>query len=73
MLLDHVVLIIHYLKKIGWGGLRGVIRVSLFEASNSVVSRGLSQSDGKMNQAVGEKNCLNNYGGKKWLVHIFIR
>ena len=51
-LLDYVGLIINYLRKRGVGSLRGIRRVSLFEASNSVVARGLGQADDK-NESIG--------------------
>ena len=41
--------------------------VYLFEASNSVVVRGLGQAEGKMNKMVGINNHPLIYGGKKWL------
>ena len=46
-------------------GLIGVVRVSLFEASNSVVAIGLGQADGDMNEVVGMMNFLDTSGGKK--------
>ena len=55
------------------GGSRGIRRVYLIEASNSVVARGLGQADGKMNEVVGMKNSLDNSGGKKHSVCPFIR
>ena len=52
----------------GWGGgSRGIRRVSLFEAYNSVVARVLGQADGKMNEAVGMNKPLDMSGGKKRL------
>ena len=50
-----------------------IIRVSLFVASNSVVSRGLVQAYGKINQAVGKKNYLDNSVERKRPVHHFTR
>ena len=48
-----------------------IIRVSFFEASDSVLVRGLVQAYKKMNLAVGEKNSLDLSGGKIPLVHPF--
>ena len=53
--------------------MRGILRVSLFEVYNTVVYRGLGQAYEKMNLAVGEKNCLDDSGGKKQLVCPFRR
>ena len=53
--------------------MRSIIRVSLFEASNSVLVRGLVQAYKKKNLAVGEKNRLDISGGKIRLVHPFRR
>ena len=53
--------------------MRRIIRVSLFEAYNLVVARVLGQVYGKLNKAVGEKNRIDNYGRKKWLVFHFTR
>ena len=50
-----------------------IIRVSLFVASNSVVSRGLVQAYGKINEAVGENNRIDDSGRKKGLVFPFRR
>ena len=48
-----------------------IIRVSFFEASDSVVVRGVVQAYKKMNLAVDEKNRLDLSGGKIRLVHLF--
>ena len=61
------------LVRVGWGGSIGIIWVSLFEAYDSVVARGLCQADGKMNEEVGIKNCLIMSGRKKRLVRFFRR
>ena len=68
-----MVFIINYLSKIRAGGLRGIRQVYLSEVSNSALPRVLVQADGKMNEAVGTKNCLILYGGKKWQVCPFRR
>ena len=71
-LLDNGGLIINYLGNRRVGGSRGIRRVYLIEASNSVVDRGLGQADGKMNEAVGMKNSFDNSGGNKQSVCPFI-
>ena len=53
--------------------MRRIICVSLFEASDSVLVRGLVQAYKKMNLAVGEKNSLDISRGKRRLVHPFRR
>ena len=53
--------------------MRGIIRVSSFEASNLVVTRGLDQAGVKTNEAVGMKNFLDNSGVNKRLVLHFRR
>ena len=56
-----------------WGDYRGITLVSLFEASNSVLTRGVGELYGKMNEAVGIKNFVAMDGGGKWLVLTFKR
>ena len=49
----------------GGGGSIGIIKVSLFYSSNSVVSRVLCQADGKMNEVVDNNNRLyKSVGGE---------
>ena len=49
-----------------------IINVYLFKASNTVMDRGLGQEYGKINEAVGDKNCLDKSWVKKRLVCPFI-
>ena len=53
--------------------MRRIIWVSLFEASDSVLVRGLVQAYKKMNPAVGDNNSLDISRGKIRLVHPFRR
>ena len=53
------------------GGSRGIRRVSLFETYNSVVARGFSRADGKIDEVFVMKNHLDKSGGKKQLVFSF--
>ena len=43
--------------------MKGIIRIYLFEAYNSVVARILVQAYGKMNQEVGYNNHFDKSGG----------
>ena len=54
-----------------WGVSRGIICLSLFESSNSIVARELGQSDEKINEAVGENNLLDKSKGRGEIVFHF--
>ena len=53
--------------------MKGIIRIYLFEAYNSVVARILVQAYGKMNQEVGYNNHFDKSGGGGRLVRPFTR
>ena len=44
----------------------GIIWISLFEASNSVMAKGLVQVDKKMIEVIDDNSCLDMYVGRKW-------